>query len=168
MVPRDHAELERLTALVRSSVGANDTRGDLITVESVPFEDTKPADDIVPATVSPLAKLAAAPPKVRYGVYGGAAFLALLTLLLTARSIRAASRRRSAKIAEEVTKRELAALPPVILDAQLDTKIPAIDLKAAALERAASDPATAALVLRAWLGATDSAEPKPAMATKAA
>ncbi len=168
MVPRDRAEIERITALVRSAVGANDNRGDLITVDSVPFEDTKVADDIVPATVSPLAKLAAAPSKVRYGVYGGAAFLALLTLLLTARSIRSASRRRNAKIAEEVTKRELAALPPVILDAQLDTKIPAIDLRAAALERAASDPATAALVLRAWLGATDSAEPKPSLASKAA
>ena len=168
MVPRDHAELEHLTALVRSAVGANDNRGDSITVDSVPFEDTKVVEDAPPPAVSPLAKFAALSPKVRYGILGGAGLVVLLATLLTLRSLRASARRRRAAIAAEIEKRELAALPAVILDAQLDTKIPAIDLRAAALERAAADPATTALVLRAWLGASDSAEPKPLAAVRAA
>ncbi len=169
MVPRDHAEIERLTALVRSAVGANDNRGDSITVDSVPFEDTKVVDEAPPPPVSALARFSGLSPKVRYGILGGAGFLTLLATALTVRSIRAAARRRREKIAEEVQARAIAALPaPVILDAQLDTKIPTIDLRAAALERAAADPATTALVLRAWLGATDSAEPKPLATVRAA
>ena len=53
LVPRDRAELDRFSGLVRSAVGASEARGDSITVESVPFEETTPTSPSEPVpTVS--------------------------------------------------------------------------------------------------------------------
>ena len=40
VVPREAAELAHLSALVRGAIGANTERGDVVTVESIPFQET--------------------------------------------------------------------------------------------------------------------------------
>jgi flagellar M-ring protein FliF len=143
-VARDPAELERFTTLVRSAVGANDARGDSITVQSVPFEETAAAakePSEIPAAV-PLATRS-------LRAYAPAAAVAVLLLLVAGVAI---ARRRLAPRPEVAS----ALLPPTVEAARLDAGAAPLDLRARAVERATQDPATAALVLRFWLGTTDS------------
>jgi hypothetical protein len=51
-------------------------------------------------------------------------------------------------------------LPPASAAAQLPPAPRPVDVRAAAIERATADPATAALVLRAWLGSTPETDAK--------
>jgi flagellar biosynthesis/type III secretory pathway M-ring protein FliF/YscJ len=135
VVPLDRAELEKLGVLVRSAVGAKDSRGDVVTVDSMPFAEgtaSLEAADAVPAL----------PPAKPARAYIAAASAAGLLLLLAAGSTVVARRRSKVRhttqlLAPAFAPQQLAAAP--------------IDLRAAAMARAASDPATAALVLRAWL-----------------
>jgi flagellar M-ring protein FliF len=147
VVPRERADLDRFAALVRSAVGANDARGDSVTVESVPFEETTAAaiasaDDVAAATpvASPLTKLAR-----RYGAAAGAGIL-----LLAVASALAVARRRARK------GNPVPMLAPVVEPLKLDAEVVPVDFKSLAFERAARDPATAALVLQFWLGTSES------------
>jgi len=145
VVPRERAELDTFAALVRSAVGASAARGDSVTVESVPFDQTPTAVEPELHEASPVAGA----PARSLRAYAPAAGAALV--LLTLASI-AVARRRAAAKREAATA---AALPQIVAAPRLDAAETAQDLRARALERAAQDPATAALVLRLWLGTSE-------------
>jgi flagellar M-ring protein FliF len=144
--PRSKEDLDKLAALVRSAVGATDARGDVVTVESIPF-----ADDTEAAPTAAAVAVAAAPiPKWRaYApvAAGGALFVVVGMMWAVSRRKRARAKREAELL--------LAASAPAPAQIEPASDDPA-DLRAAALERARRDPATAALVLRLWLGATPS------------
>jgi flagellar M-ring protein FliF len=143
VVPRGKEELDRLALLVKSAVGASDARGDSVTVDSVPFTLPAIVAEEAPSTgVTPTVTTPKVPAKIV------AAAVGLVVLALLAVAIRFARRR---PVATPPAVLPLAAAPvPLALDAA-----EASDLRARALKRAADDPATAALVLRFWLGASD-------------
>ena len=92
---RSKEEIEQLAALVRSAVGADDRRGDLVTVESVPFLEPEPTP-VDPATVSPI------PPRFRKYVpfaIAGAAVVGALVLWI---AIRRAMKRAHAIQSQEI------------------------------------------------------------------
>jgi flagellar M-ring protein FliF len=152
--PRSGEELTKLAALVKTAVGADDARGDVVTVDSVPFLET--------AEVIPLAPAPTAPPVLAFEweKYLPAA-IAAGVLVLGAGFFGIWRRRKriaaAAKEAEDKAMKELAA--PA--EAPKLSPAPPIDLRAAAHEKAARDPATAALVLRSWLGHGAADAPAP-------
>jgi flagellar M-ring protein FliF len=148
LAPREHAEIEKLAALVRSAVGANDARGDVVTVDSALFEPTHDAADAEPL---PLATSALR----TWRSYLPAAIAAAL-LVVVAGGATVWGRRRAPSIPAEVVPALASATSPLQLEPKKDNR----DLREAATQRAAEDPATAALVLRAWLG-TNEGEAKP-------
>jgi flagellar M-ring protein FliF len=138
---RDEAELEKLEALVRGAVGADDARQDVVTLRSMSFAAT-PVSEAGLVTPGPVTALEKAKPYLPFAAAGGV-FLALVIATLLTR------RRRSVVTAVELlpsgeVKRENALSgedEPILLNARDE-----------ALRRAAEDPATAALVVRHWLG----------------
>lgn len=147
---RSKEELEKIASLVRSAVGFDERRGDAVTVEAVPFLAAEaPAEappsrfDIEPKKVAPFA--------------GGA--VALVALLATVLVLRARRRRRKAATALAlVAAKEKASAEAVaveILEAPEKSAESPDDLRRLVRERAAADPATAALVVRSWLGQHD-------------
>lgn len=172
--PRSKEELDKLAALVRSAVGAAQERGDVVTVESVPFFDSGDATPVV----APAAAPSILPAKyARWLPYAGAGAGVLVALAL------ALAMRRRAKVTKKA--RELAAARATELGASPSAEELAAAVAAAgalpasasaatsqdpdalreeAHRRAATDPATAALVLRAWLGTVDAASDDKAAA----
>lgn len=160
-VPRSPDEVLALSSIVKHAVGFNAERGDDVDLRAVQFARLDTGDDAT--AVDPLAKYR------RYLPFAAAGLVAVI--LLT--SIIMAWRRNKAKKAAAA----LAAALPVISEGQLGGLItgspeaaqlagdqarsllledapPASDeIRARALELAARDPATAAVVLRRWLGA---------------
>jgi flagellar M-ring protein FliF len=153
-VSRSKEDVARLTALVRSAVGADDRRGDLVTVESVPFLEPEPPPVVVtkPLVPEPLRKYIP-----HAAGAAGALVLLLIVVAMRARKKRARAAKASASTAIVVaTKPSEEALVAEVLD-------PA-ELRTRAHDLAASDPATAALVLRFWLGeGNDRLEPTIAL-----
>jgi flagellar M-ring protein FliF len=147
--PRTREELDKLAGLVRGAVGIDDKRGDALTVESVPFH-------VEPATPEPPAAAPKIPPKVQkyLPIAGGVVGLLVLVLVLRAwRKARKARAEAAAKAAVEATKKaEVAQLEAEAPAKQLEAAKAPVDLRAEAIKRAKEDPATAALVLRQWLG----------------
>lgn len=143
--PRSPEEMAKISSLVRSAVGASDARGDLVTVESVPFI-------AAPIEIAPPPAPAAFDLKKRWPfVAGGAGAFAIASIVLIVRARR--RRKAEAAAAELAAKAAAALLPPV--DATTSEAPPELetpDLRQLVNERASADPATAALVLRAWLG----------------
>jgi flagellar M-ring protein FliF len=144
-VPREKAELERIAELIKSSVGFNAARGDVIQVDSVRFAKVDNSDLATPALPyyrrlpwwAYLAALAAAL------VIGAAIVLSFRGKrrkpLVATRALTAGSQAAVALPAE-------AARPRLMPDAQ------ALEAaRAHALDIAARDPATAAVILREWL-----------------
>jgi flagellar M-ring protein FliF len=144
-LPRDPAELEKLRALVRSAVGANDARGDVVTVHSAMFDTAHTPVEGEPSVVATAAVVKT------WRSYRPAAIAAAVVLALAVGATAWAGRRRSTPPSPVLHALPSAAAPPTQLEAKKDT----VDARAAATQRAAEDPATAALVIRAWLGATD-------------
>lgn len=144
-LPRDPAELEKLRALVRSAVGANDARGDVVTVDSAMFDTAHTPVEGEPSVVATAAVVKT------WRSYRPAAIAAAVVLALAVGATAWAGRRRSTPPSPVLHALPSAAAPPTQLEAKKDT----VDARAAATQRAAEDPATAALVIRAWLGATD-------------
>ncbi len=144
-VPRSREELALLSGLVRSAVGADEKRGDVVTVESVPFTNLEGPAEPVP---TPL--LDRLPPGTRryvpFAAAGGAALVVAFAALVALRRSR-----RKARDAESLRWAQLQGGPnaPQLESGAEET--PA-DGRVLAQERAARDPATAALVLRHWLG----------------
>ncbi len=144
LVLRERPELDKIAALVGSAVGANAKRGDVVTVESVLFTDGEASAPIE----APVEALKLPPVARRYGPFavGGVLALVLLTSV-------ALTRKRRRAVAVPVATEA----PPLILAAAevplklAEASTPAHD-REEAIRRATEDPATAALVVRHWLG----------------
>ena len=151
-VAREKAELDRLAELVKGAVGFSTERGDMLEIACAPFATPDTQD------------LGAAPTGLfgmgKNGNYiaGGlaAVFLAALVVTLSRRGkkpVRGTAARLPAGKSSDV------ALPP----GQLAPALPAVPraepevVRSRALEIAAKDPATAAVILRTWLNAPSSA-----------
>jgi len=141
VVPRDAAELTQLRALVRGAIGANEERGDVVTVESIPFQETLDAPRATPR------RAAARPARTARGYIIGGVVAAAAVLLAVAFL---ALRRRSRP--ETTAAIQLAGLAPQEPTPQLDPEVVRESLRAQVHARVLADPATAALVLRFWLG----------------
>ena len=151
-VSRSREELDKLETLVRSAAGASQTRGDLVTVESMPFAMGVDA----PSEPAPTAPAHDRLQQVQRWAPAGLGALLVLTVLTFA-----LRRRKNAP-----SPAALAQLPSGEGSSSLESAIRPVltsgDLRAQALSRATQDPASAALVLRFWLGtttATDGREP---------
>lgn len=148
MVERDPRDIERLSALVRGAIGIDAARADVLTVDSIPFAlPATPVDEPVDAAAAP-----APPPREawkKWAPYGAAAAGALLLLVV----VLALRRRRSRRAAIETARLIAATAPPVQIEA---TPLVALaDKREQARRKADEDPATAALVIRHWLGGAD-------------
>lgn len=147
VAPRERAELDRLAALVRSAVGASATRGDVVTVESIPFRET--LDAPVPSA-APRRPVPAARRWTRVHTAGVAA----VALLLVVVAVAALRRRRQAVVETALVPTQ--ALPePEEEEPLVGAETARENLRVAVHTRAIADPATAALVLRYWLGAEE-------------
>lgn len=152
---RSQAELDKLGQLVRSAVGFDEDRGDVVTVESVPFYIEKLPEPEAEAPLLPLP----APMKEKYGKFlplaklGGSFLVATVALLWMRRGLRQRRERLDALRLKELESQERIVqmqLEAAKVEEPLPVEAP-IDFRAEALRRASEDPATAALVLRYWL-----------------
>ena len=158
MVPRDEEEVARLGALVRSAVGATDARNDVVTVDSIPFianpsELVPSGDGTANAPVAPPTRLEQVK---RYAPYGVAGLLAVTLLAAFAIS----RRRRNKQKALEAEE-----LPPAaekVPELEAEEEVLLLNPRDEAMRVAAEDPATAALVVRHWLGSGAAEEPQAA------
>jgi flagellar M-ring protein FliF len=143
-IARPREELEKLATLVRSASGSSEARGDVVTVESMPFAasaEVQPAETPVPAPVV----------SDRLRVAQRWAPIAVGGLLVITGLGFALQRRRSA--AHAVSLRAFAAPEiPSTIETAVRPALDSGDLRAQALSRATQDPASAAVVLRFWLG----------------
>lgn len=166
VIPRERVELDRLVTLVRGAIGANTTRGDVVTVESIPFHETIDANVAAAAAARQRPRAAPARPRWTWKHTAGVVGVALVLVMVAAVALR---RRRA--LAQK-SPRVLSDMPPGALPGSTPEGLPEgssasgvsseaerESLRSAAHARAAADPATAALVLRYWLG-TEGAERK--------
>lgn len=158
MIPRSEKDVAMVRALVAAAVGTDDKRGDVVTVESVPFvEEPMLEASAAPAATSPVDLL----PKSRNGRIGVAVGAAVLLLVAVV-----AMRRRQKRVLAEKKAKELAELEaaesakktaPVLETTTSIADLPEMsDPREEAIALASRDSATAAIVLRAWLGAQES------------
>jgi flagellar M-ring protein FliF len=162
-VLRSKDELAKVAALVKAAVGVDEKRGDVVTVESVPFDDGETALASVEAP-KPIAWATVATGAKKYWKFIGAGVV-LLILVFAVRARRAKNVATIVETQAPLLEAEavLTALPsglttpsPKELPEPTDFRVPAHD-------RAAADPATAALVLRFWLGTAEVGEGAGAM-----
>src|SRR5579872_7071762 len=155
-VPRDQAELDRLAELVKVAVGFNGARGDSLRIDSARFT-TEPVESGEPRTVPPL--LSRVPRKWLYVAAAGALLAVASAHVLVLRS-----RRKKAKAVERAAKQIAApTVPAALAGAEAKPALPrgtTVEergrIRTEALELALRDPASAAVVLRAWLSAAAS------------
>jgi flagellar M-ring protein FliF len=146
LVPRERPELDKIAGLVRSAVGANDKRGDMVTVESVLFTDGEAA-----APIEAPAPPFAIPAKARK--YGPIGVGAVVGLGLVAAAVISRRRRRDVPaVAGDAVQLQLTTPDPVLQLAEAISPANAASDREEAIRRATEDPATAALVVRHWLG----------------
>ncbi len=163
VVARSEAELEKFGQLVRSAVGFNEERGDVVTVESVPFFPEQSAE-VAEVPLLPIP----APIREKYGKYFplaqvlGVGIPVALVMLLVTRRVRR-TRRESIERAQLALKASAEeAAKAAELKRRDDTMVrERIGHREEALRRASEDPATAALVLRQWLTEPVAALPAP-------
>jgi len=150
-IARDKTELDRLAELVKGAVGFSAERGDSIEVACAPFA-VPDAQDLGPMPTG-LFGMGKRSVYILAGAVG--VFLLALAALLgrrTKRPLRAGAARLPGGKASDL------ALPP----GQLAPALPAAPraepevVRSRALEIAAKDPATAAVILRTWLNAPSS------------
>ena len=144
MVARPQAELDKLAMLVRSAAGASDARGDVVTVESMVFAL---GADAMPEDAAPLVP-AGSDRLLLAKRWAPAAVGALVLLVAVGVVVRA---RRRTTLAPSLQALSAGEVVPS-LETELRPALNSGDLRAQALSRATQDPATAALVLRFWLG----------------
>jgi flagellar M-ring protein FliF len=143
---RSKEEVEKIASLVRSAVGFDERRGDAVTVESVPFLASE-----APASPSSVTPIWLEPKKI-VPFAGGA--LVLVAIGAGVFVLRARKRRKIATalaLARATDKANAEAVAVEILSSAEKPASPD-DLRRLVRERAASDPATAALIVRSWLG----------------
>lgn len=153
---RTKEEVDKIAGLVRSAVGFDERRGDAVTVEAVPFL-VPPAE--VQAPSAPRSKLPIDWKNPKHvGPIAGVGLLALIlaVLMLRRRAKKAAAAKEALAL---VAAKEQASAQQVTVEIlgktdEKDETSPD-DLKQQVRERAALDPATAALIVRGWLGAAE-------------
>lgn len=147
--PRSKEEIDQIASLVRSAVGFDERRGDAVTVEAVPF-----------LAVAEPTEAAPAPPKLdlkKIAPIAAGAALALVAVVLLV--VRARRRRKKAVTLALVAEKEKASVEDVavevlVAERKASTASPD-DLRRKVREIAALDPATAAVIVRGWLGQHD-------------
>jgi flagellar biosynthesis/type III secretory pathway M-ring protein FliF/YscJ len=147
VVPRPRAEIDKLTSLVRSASGVSDARGDVVALESMPFA-IEPAEPVVnPSTGEPSASNLRI---LRRWGPAAAGLVLLASLLASVVAVRA----RRGRVHDDQSPAQLVAgeTPPALPTTTQPAALDSGDLRTRAHARAAQDPATAALVLRFWLG----------------
>jgi flagellar M-ring protein FliF len=177
-IPRSAEDLAKIAGLVRSAVGADDKRGDMVTVEALPFSpgdgDGKPVIAATAPAGEPWVSNAWAklPPKVRKfapAVMAGIVVVLGANVMIRRRRAAKKAAAEEAKLLAAAEAERIAALPAAsgetpaeVATAEEEPALPPpapkearIDLREMAHDRAAADPATAALVLKWWLGGTD-------------
>ena len=146
LLPRPPEELAKIALLVRSAAGTSEARGDVVTVESMLFAEGFGIEGASDA--------ASTPPVVAQGRIELArrwAPFAIGAALLASFAAVALKRRRRAL--STVASSQLPPVPqPLALEASIRPALDSADLRSQAHSRATLDPATAALVLRFWLG----------------
>jgi len=165
-VARTPEELAKLTALVRGAIGLDDKRGDVLTVESVPFLPVEVApgnESGLPANKSEwlLGWFKKLPKKAQLGIGGGVLLLVLGITFFVLRGARRMFKKSTAMVLDAVQAGN-ATYEEAHPTATKKTVVEIVDYRTAAVDRAARDPATAALVLRGWLGTLEQKNPTPA------
>lgn len=149
------ATLGALGDVIKNAVGFDAARGDTFSIDAAPF--AKPKIDPPAPVAPPASKL------LRYAPSAGAAVAALLIGLIALGMLRGGRRRADASVAALT-----AGAVPGLLGAGAAPQLPVSDerrlpaagaehraqTRSRALEIAAQDPATTAVVLRGWLNAT--------------
>lgn len=130
---------------MKSASGATDSRGDVVTVESMPFVVVDAPD--IPVSAPPVA-----PTRIdllrKWAPFAAGGVIVLMVVIVLALRGRRAKRTVGASLA-------LSAAPtPAQLEAAVTPALASDELRAKAHAQALQDPATAALVLRSWLGTT--------------
>ena len=145
--PRAPEDLEKIRGLVAAALGVDPARGDLLTVENIPFETTPPPELVTPPVWQPYL------PQLLEAARIGAALL--LTLVLFQLGLRPLIRRVTA-LREAVaapgagTPAALAgAAGPALEEVSQQGKIEALATHATTLSH--REPETAARLVRAWL-----------------
>jgi flagellar M-ring protein FliF len=157
--PREKAELDRFAELIKGAVGFDAARGDVLQIDTAEFSH--------PAELAPGPDLKEAARRARW-IYIGVGAAALLLLIATVVLVR----RRKSQAPIEVPSDVLA------LEAGPDTialegkAIPALPrpmsreeanvIRGEAIDLAARDPATAAVILREWLNSSSASPQEPA------
>jgi flagellar M-ring protein FliF len=153
-VPRERPELDRLAELVKGAVGYTVERGDFLQIECAPFAGTDLNEPVAPPpmlTRKQLIYLAAA---------AGALLLALgVAVFILVKRSKARSKALATEIA--ITKLQSGTAAEALAAGAAAPALPTAPpdrsaLRAAAIEIASRDPATAAVILRGWLGAPSS------------
>jgi flagellar M-ring protein FliF len=147
--PRTEQEMRKITDLVRAAAGINETRGDVLIVENIPFDgsaasalDTRQERSDRWGIVIQIARYAALPLAVLLVV-----LLAIRPAIAALRGLRApvvSSRQRPPSIAELQASIEAGSLPAAAAISG--------DLRRKLIEAASQHPEAAALVVRGWLG----------------
>ncbi len=153
VVPRTPEELASLEDIVKKAVGFDATRGDSLTLKALAFHHDDMGDAV---------KLTEPQPWRRYLPYialGAVVLLALVVLVMRGRhSKKIAVLQHAAELKAAQRAAAVAALHQTPASAALAAgqeevlnALPAVDYRSQALELASRDPATASLVLKAWL-----------------
>jgi flagellar M-ring protein FliF len=149
--PRDAEEMQKITEIVRAAIGIDESRGDVLTVENVAFDErSMPGAEVGGG--------AGWEPWLRAGRYAALPIAVLLLVLFAVRPGIAALRALSASGAEPGGDS-----PPTVaaLQARLQAELAsgslgrltegASPLRRRLIEAAGEDPRAAALVVKSWL-----------------
>ncbi len=162
---RSGEELAKLTALVRGAVGFDEKRGDVLTLESVPFLAPETAQTPVEASTmrgAVTTYLWKLPRKFQIAIFGGVALVALVVGILLLRRVGRAVRSAATMVLARgpITEAEVVGGGRGASVGKRTT-VEIVDYRGPAMDRASRDPATAALVLRGWLGTLEQKSSTP-------
>jgi flagellar M-ring protein FliF len=154
-IPRERAELDRLAELVKGAVGYTLERGDFIQIECAAFAGTDLSEPS--ATPSVLSKR-----QLMYVAIAAGVLLLLIAIAVFVLVKRSKTKQTTLTAAQvTLTKLAGATAAAVLGGAESVPSLPTAPpdrsaLRAQAIEIASRDPATAAIILRGWLGAPSS------------
>lgn len=158
--PRSREEMDKISALVRSAVGADERRGDVVTVESMPFLGVEPTVAVAPAP-APAVDIALV--KKHWKIAAGAAGALLLVLVLLVLMVRSRIKKARARAAAAAAAKAAEEKKPLAVSEPTEDDVSALEptsdeLRQRVQDQASRDPATAALVLRGWLSEVTATE----------
>jgi flagellar M-ring protein FliF len=151
--PKAAEDLEKIASLVRSAVGFDERRGDVVTVEAVPFlAGEAPAPPAFPPSFGATLASIASKRSAQYVAAGAVALVLALAVFVRLRRRRRAASAVLARAAAQETASAKAVTIEVHGQEPKAAAPSAEELRRLVLERAALDPATAAMIVRGWLG----------------